>query len=148
MNFNFRTSGFAQLEQRLKQLSREDATKAGQSANRAGAAVLKKAVEKEAPVSNVAEGTKITRHTKGGKTREETHHKIKNNVKIKKSKAPGGRVENLVHIAQGYHASMVEFGSIHNQPNPFMLRALESNKDEIIAAIAKALNKGLIKRGV
>lgn len=43
---------------------------------------------------------------------------------------------------------MVEFGSIHNQPNPFMLRALESSKDEIIAAIAKALNKGLIKRGV
>lgn len=95
MNFNFRTSGFAQLEQRLKQLSREDATKAGQSANRAGAAVLKKAVEKEAPVSNVAEGTKITRHTKGGKTREETHHKIKNNVKIKKSKAPGGARRKL-----------------------------------------------------
>ena len=117
-SFSFTTSGFRQLEQRLNQLSREDATKAGQAANRAGAAVLKKEIEKEAPVSNVAEGATITRRNKSGTTRQETHHKISKNVKIKKQRVDtDGRVENLVHIAKGYHAHMVEFGSIHNQPD-------------------------------
>jgi len=146
--FTYSTSGFKQLEQRLNKLSREDATKAGQSASRAGAVVVQKAAIKEAPVSQVAEGKQITRHNKGGTTRQETHHKISKNIKVKKGKAPEGRVENLVTVAKGYHASMVNFGSIHNQPNPFMLRALEASKDDYIAAVAKALNKALIRRGV
>lgn len=147
MSFTFSTSGFQALERRLQQLSREDATKAGQSANRAGAVVLRKAVEAEAPVSNVAEGTVITRHNKNGSTRTETHEKIKNHVKVKKQRAAEGRVENLVYISGAYHAVFVERGSIHNAPNPFMLKALEGHKDEIVAAMAKALNKGLIRRG-
>lgn len=140
-------SGFKELERRLQTLAKEDATKAGQSANRAGAVVLKKRIEAEAPVSDVAEGATITRHNKDGSTRSETHHKIKNSIRIKKVRAEEGRVENAVGTGQAYHSVFEEFGSIHNAPNPFMSRALEGGKDDMMAAIAKALNKQLIRRG-
>ena len=147
MSFTFSASGFQQLERRLQALSREDATKAGQSANRAGAAVLKKKIEETAPVSNVAEGATITRRNKDGSTRQETHHKISQNVKIKKVRSGEGTVENLVFISKAYHATFVEFGSIHNAPTPFMLNALEGNKDDIIEAMRKSLNRNLVRRG-
>lgn len=141
--------GFSDLQRRLETLSKEEATKAGQIANRAGAAVLRKKVIESAPNSpKTTEGETRTRHNKGGTTRQETHHKIVNSVKVKKLKAgQAGEVKNAVTIVGAYHASFVEFGSIHNTADPFMLRALKANEQSIMDAISKVLNKQLIKRG-
>lgn len=141
--------GLAALQKRLETLAKEDATKAGQVANRAGAAVLRKEVIKTAPNSTkTTEGEMRTRHTKGGATRNETHHKIVNSVRVKKTKtAQATEVTNAVTIVGAYHASFVEFGSIRNTADPFMLRALNASTDTIIETIAKVLNKQLIKRG-
>ncbi len=142
-------TGTAALQRRLEQLSKEEATKAGQIANRAGAAVLRKEVIKEAPNSpKTTEGETRTRHNKNGSTRQETHHKIVNSVKVKKTKSTSTtQVHNAVSIGGAYHASFVEFGSIRNTANPFMMRTLQTSQQPIIDTIAKVLNKQLIKRG-
>lgn len=142
--------GFSDLQRRLEALSKEEATKAGQTANRAGAAVLRKKVIATAPNSpKTTEGETRTRHNKGGTTRQETHGKIVNNVVVRKTKnSTPTQVNNAVSIkSAAYHASFVEFGSIHNTADPFMLRALEANEQSIMDAISKVLNKQLIKRG-
>ncbi|KQO06906.1 HK97-gp10 family putative phage morphogenesis protein [Sphingomonas sp. Leaf242] len=146
---NFNMSGLAALQKRLESLSKEEATKAGQIANRAGAAVLRKEVIKTAPNSpKTTEGEIRTRHTKGGGTRKETHHKIVNSVKVKKTKgSKATEVHNAVTIFGAYHATFVEFGSIRNTADPFMLRALNASQGSIIETISKVLNKQLVKRG-
>lgn len=141
--------GFSDLQRRLESLSKEEATKAGQSANRAGATVLRKKVIEVAPNSpKTTEGEIRTRRNKGGTTRQEVHNKIVNSVRVRKTKAEKpGEVRNAVTIVGAYHATFVEFGSIHNTADPFMLRALESSEQSIMDAISKVLNKQLIKRG-
>lgn len=143
--------GMAALQRRLEGLSKQEATKAGQIANRAGAAVLRKETMKTAPNSpRTTEGEVRTRHNKGGTKRQEVHGKIKNNVIVRKTKSTSPtEVHNAVAIkSNAYHASFVEFGSIHNAANPFMLKALSNAQQPIIDAIGKILNKQLIKRGV
>lgn len=140
--------GLADLQRRLESLGQAEATKAGQIANRAGAAVLRKAVIAAAPNSpKTTEGEVRTRHNKGGSTRQEIHRKIVNHVRVKKVKAgQDGEVKNSVDVF-AYQATFVEFGSIHNSADPFMLRAYEASEDTIIEAMAKVLNKQLVKRG-
>lgn len=147
---NVNLSGFAQLQARLQALSKEEATKAGKIANRAGAAVLRKQTIKDAPRSSkTTEGEIRTRHNKDGSTRQEVHGKIANHVVVKKTKSPSStEVHNAVAINGAYHAVFVEFGSIHNAANPFMLKALTTSQQSVIDAISKVLNKQLIKRGV
>lgn len=143
--------GLAALQDRLESLSKQEATKAGQIANRAGAATLRKEAITEAPNSpKTTEGETRTRHNRGGTTRQETHGKIVNNIKVKKLKsADPTQVKNAVTIgSRAYHSSFVEFGSIHNAADPFMIRALTNSQQSIIDTIGKVLNKQLIKRGV
>lgn len=141
--------GLNALQRRLETLAKDEATKAGQSANRSGAAVLRKEVIKAAPNSpKTTEGETRNRHNKGGSTRQEVHNKIVNSIKVRKIKtSEPGAVKNAVTIVGAYHSVFVEFGSIHNTADPFMLRALDSSQQSIIDAISKALNKQLIKRG-
>lgn len=146
--FTANLQGFSQLQRRMEQLSKVEATKAGQIANRAGAAVIAKKAKASAPSSNVAEGATITRNTKGGTTRTEKHHKIVNWIKVRKTKGDTPtQVHNAVSV-EAYQAQFVEFGSIHNSPNPFLRVAFESNNQEIIDAMAKVLTRQLVKRGV
>lgn len=142
--------GLNALQRRLESLAKDEATKAGQIANRAGAAILRKEVIKTAPNSpKTTEGEVRNRHNKGGSTRTETHNKIVNSVKVRKIKASeAGQVKNAVTIVGAYHSIFVEFGSIRNAADPFMLRALDNSQQSIIDAVSKVLNKQLIKRGV
>lgn len=143
--------GFNQLQQRLARLSKEEATKAGQIANRAGATAYAKEARKIAPASSkTTEGEVRTRHNKGGTTRTEVHGKLRNHIKVRKTKSTSvTQVHNAIGLdGFAYHGTFVEFGSIHNSANPFMFRALTSNQQTIIDAIAKSLQKQLIKRGV
>lgn len=146
--FSANFTGFAQLQQRLEKLGKDEATKAGQIANRAGAAVIAKKAKAAVPISKIAEGASIKRHTKGGTTRTEKHRKIVNWIKVKKTKGDTAtQVHNAVTVG-AYQAQFVEFGSIHNAPNPFLRQAFEANNQEIIDAMAKVLDRQLIKRGV
>jgi HK97 gp10 family phage protein len=140
-------NGLAGLQARLSNLSREQQTKLGQAANRAGAAVVAKKVKAAAPVSSVPEGAVRNRHTKGGTTRQEIHHKISNSIKVKKAKSNDPtKVVNSI-VAETYTANFVEWGSIHNAPNPFMRNAFDQAQPEAIAQLAKILNKRLMKVG-
>lgn len=141
--------GLNALQRRLESLAKDEATKAGQIANRAGAAILRKEVIKTAPNSpKTTEGEVRFRHNKGGSARTETHNKIVNSVKVRKIKASeAGQVKNAVTIVGAYHSIFVEFGSIRNSADPFMLRALDNSQQSIIDAVSKVLNKQLIKRG-
>ncbi len=141
--------GLAELNRAMEKLTKEEATKAGQVAARAGAAVLRKAAIANAPNSpKTTEGEVRTRHNKGGTTRKEVHRKIVNHIKVKKLKASqNGEVKYSVDVFS-YHSTFVEFGSIHNSADPFMLRAYQDSEDSMIETIAKVLNKQLVKRGV
>ena len=141
-------NGFAQLQARLESLATTEATKAGQSAIRSAGTLLKNTVKAYAPVSDVAEGKTHQRRRKDGSTVEEAHHKIVNNIIIKKLNTGNQhQVGVSVGTGQAYQSHMVEWGSIHNKPNPFMLRAVQSVEQELIDKIGEALQKQLIKRG-
>lgn len=141
-------TGFAALNQRMQQLSADVATKLGQQANRSGATVLRKEIAKEAPNSSrTTEGEARVRKNKSGTTRTEQHRKIVNWVRVKKTKSDATtKVQNTVGIL-AYTAAFVEFGSIHNAPNPFFQRAMQSSEQKIIDAMAKTLDRGLTRRG-
>ena len=145
---NATLKGFAGLEARLKLLGDDVATKIGQAANRAGAVLLLARVKAAAPVGPTPEGAQIIRNTKKG-SRTETHHKIRNNLKVIKKRTFGqNAVSNSITVGKAYQASFVEFGSIRQAPNPFMRNALENNQDEAIAKIAAIIEKRLTKMGV
>ena len=149
MAVSFNITGASQLNARLNQLARADATKAGQTAIRAGGRELLKATKQEAPVGPDAEGSVRKRKRKSGAVVTEKHHKIVNNLKLTKVRSKDdGVVKVALHAGAAYHASLVNFGSIHNPPDAFMLRALNKADEAAIAAISKALNRALIKRGV
>lgn len=141
-------TGFAKLGTRLENLSKEQQTKIGQAANRAGAAVIAKKAKATAPVSNQAEGSTRTRHTKGGTTRQEVHKKIVNSIKVRKTKSDSTtKVQSSIAV-ETYTANFVEFGSIHNAPNPFLRTAFTQGEQDAINQIAKVLDKRLVKAGV
>jgi HK97 gp10 family phage protein len=145
---NVTFSGWTQLEQRMKTLANSEATKVGQSANRAGAAALVKKLKATAPVGPTAEGAVQNRKRKSGAVVQEAHHKIKNWIKIKKTRASSSdTVQNSVHIAKGFHSNFMEFGSIHTPATHWMQNTIDASHQEIIDAMAKALDKGLIRRG-
>lgn len=141
--------GLKDFEQRLAAIGEDAATKAGQAANRAGAMLVAKEVRRIAPNSpKTTEGEKRKRHNKGGTTREETHHKIVNSVRVKKRKPTDPHtVQNAVTIVGAYHANFVQFGSIHNAVDPFLTDALENVQQPVIDAVAKMLEKRLTKLG-
>lgn len=146
-DLKFDLKGFAELEARLSQLAANDATKAGQSANRAGAAYAAKKVRENAPVGPTPEGAKRTRLTKRGKV-EQPHKKLKNSVKVTKGRNSDPRtVENLVTI-NAKHAGWVELGSIHNEATHFVEKTFENEANNILEVMAAALEKGLKRRGV
>lgn len=135
--------GLAELNKALMTLETDVATKIGQSADRAGAVLLAKNIAAAAPVSDVADGTPEMRRGK-----QTTHHKIKNSIVVKKTyNASPTKVQTTVGVGKAYQASFVEFGSIHNAPNPFMRRATEASTGQIMEAIAKVLQRRLAKQG-
>lgn len=145
---NVTLHGFADLERRLKTLANAEATKAGQAAIRAGGAVARKKIEAAAPLSAVAEGHLQNRKRKSGAIVQEAHRKIVNWIKVKKTRSKSStEVQVSVGATKAYQASFVEFGSIRNAPQPFMRTAFDQNHQAIIDAIAKVLEKQLIKRG-
>jgi HK97 gp10 family phage protein len=140
-------SGLAAIHARMANLSREQQTKLGQSANRAGAVSIAKKVKAAASVSNVLEGAVRNRKTKAGSVRQEVHHKISNSIKVKKTKSNDpSKVVNSI-VAGTYTANFEEFGSIHNTPNPFMRTAFDQGQQDAIDAISKLLGKRLVKAG-
>lgn len=140
-------SGLADLERRMKALARDQATKVGQAANRAGTKKLADSIRAEAPEGPTPEGQLMNRKRKSGKVVQEPHKKIKNHVKIKKVRVSEGSVENAVSI-DVVHAGMVEFGSIHNPADPFMTRGFEKAKDDAIEEVKKVIDRRLKEAGV
>jgi HK97 gp10 family phage protein len=136
--------GFAELNRRLVELSREQQTKIGQQASRAGAKVVADRTRQNAPVSDVPEGAERKRANKSGKTRTEPHHKIKNSIKVKKTRNESStKVQTSVTTSEAYQASFVEFGSIHNSPDPFMRTSAEEAAQDAIDAMAKTIKRAL-----
>jgi HK97 gp10 family phage protein len=143
-DFSYNLKGFSELNARLADLAGKQATSAGQSAIRAGGVVLRDAVKAKAPVGPTPEGAK----EKHG-DRTITHHKIAEQITVTKVKSPNEhQVSVAVHNGKAFHASWVEFGSIHNQPNPFFLNALNDVGQEVIDKVGATLGKQLTKRGV
>ncbi len=138
--------GFAELKRWLEQYSREQQTKVGQQMSRAGAKVVAERTRQNAPVSDVAEGATRTRKTKGGTTRTEEHHKIKNSIRVKKTRNESStKVQTSVTTSDAYQAGFEEFGSIHNAANPFMRTSAEEAAPDAIDAMAKTLKRALDK---
>jgi HK97 gp10 family phage protein len=145
---NFTTTGFADLERRLKLLATTEATRAGQTANRAASAYMAKKVKANAPDGPSSEGEIRNRKRKSGAVVQEKHNKIKNHVKVRKGRnADATKVENIVAI-NAYHAPMEEFGSVHNAPTHFMEITFDQESQNALDVMGKSLNKTLTRLGV
>lgn len=143
-DFNYNMKGFSELNARLADLATKQATSAGQSAIRAGGIILRDAVRAAAPVGPTAEGAPVKHGDKIA-----THHKISDSVTVSKIKSPNEhQVSVAVHNGKAFQAGWVNWGSIHNQPNAFYLRALNSCGQEVIDKVGAILGKQLTKRGV
>ncbi|WP_294196526.1 HK97-gp10 family putative phage morphogenesis protein [uncultured Sphingomonas sp.] len=136
--------GLADLNRRASLLSRDIATKIGQSANRAGTKEIADAIRTEATDGPTPEGEVRNRRRKSGKTVQEPHKKIKNHIRVVKVRAKDGVVENAV-VIDAYHAGMEEFGSIHNTPNPFAKRGFDKARNDAIEKVKKVLERRIAK---
>lgn len=148
-SFSVSMHGFAALNARMANLSKDQQTKLGQQANRVGAVVIAKKIKEVAPVSNQAEGSIRNRRNKDGSTRQEVHRKITNHIKVRKRKtSTPTQVKNSIEV-ESYIARFVELGSIHNAPpNPFFRTGFNQAQPDAIAAIAKSLGKKLTRLNV
>ncbi len=141
-------SGMSAIQARMQALSRDVATKTGQAANRAGAAHVAKKIAAAAPDGPDANGSDRTRTLKNGAKVTTPHAKINKNIKVKRVKAAEGTVKNQITSGRAYHAMFVEFGSIHNQPDPFFSTTFENEQQAAIDKIAEILKKRLTQAGV
>ena len=149
MTVTVTTTGFAALESRMKSLSNDIATKVGLSSVRAGAVVIRKKITEGAPDGPHAEGSIRNRTRKSGKVVQEKHAKIKNHIKVRKVKSAAGLVAYAIVVGKdAYHASFVEFGSIHNAPNPFFRTGFALASEDAVDRIKAVLAKRLDKAGV
>jgi len=149
MTVTVTTTGFAALEARMQSLSNDVATKIGQAANRAGAVVIAKKIKETAPIGPDAEGSTRNRKRKNGTVVQEAHTKIVNNIKVRKVRAESGKVVNAIVVGRdAYHASMVEFGSIHNAPNPFFRTGFALASEDAVDRVKAILDRRLTKAGV
>lgn len=141
MGLTYNLAGFAELDKALSELSTDVATKIGQAADRAGAMVIAKAVSDAAPDGPTAEGVMETRHG-----REIPHAKIKNHVKVKKTKnVSPTKVQTTITTTTAIQALWEEFGSIHNAPTRFMSKAVGASAQAAIDQIAATLRKRIDK---
>lgn len=125
--------GAAELERALTQLGKTVASKIIQASVRAGGKPVVDAIKANAPASAIADGAQV-----GSKI----HHKIKNNIKIKKGKSKGTDTATvLVHTGLAFHALFLERGTIHMAPKPFMKAALDSAAPIALARIGTELEK-------
>lgn len=143
-----RIKGFDAFEARMNNLAADVRTKIGQSANRAGAVVIAKAVKKNAKIGPTPEGAARTRRRKGGAQVESAHKKIVNSIKIRKSRSlETTKVQNTIAI-YAPQAVWEEFGSVHNKATHFMERSVDEAQEDALAAMAKTLDRRLKKAGV
>lgn len=148
MTLNVSVTGMAQIERRMQALGNDVATKVGQAANRAGAGHIAKEIAKAAPVGPDADGSDRTRKLRNGTQVTTKHTKLSKNVKVRKVRAQNGTVENQVTTGKAYHGMFVEFGSIHNQPQPFFETTFVREQQAAIDKIKDVLDKRLQRLGV
>ncbi|SOB86765.1 phage protein, HK97 gp10 family [Sphingomonas guangdongensis] len=139
--------GFKELQQRLRNLADKEATQAGQAAVRAAAKEVAKKIEAAAPDGPRAEGQTVKRRGKGG-SYDSAHRKIRNHVIVRKGRPQKTTMVRALIGIDTIHAHMVEYGTIHQEPQPFAGRTLERETQAAIDTMAKTLDRRLIKRGV
>jgi HK97 gp10 family phage protein len=141
------TRGFADLEEALKAMGADVATKIGRAANRKAASVIGKAVKEAAPVGPRPDGYQSKFKRKDGSRGTRTHGKLKTNLKIKNGRvASSTKVKHIIHTGNAFHALMVEKGTVHMQPKPWFKPALDAAAPAAIEAIKTTLARR-IKRG-
>jgi HK97 gp10 family phage protein len=132
MKLKFRVEGLAEIEQGIKELTAATAKNVIKRAlTFAGEPVAKDAAQRVPVLSgnlarSIIVGTKLT---KSQRKRAE-----KNSM-----------VEVYVGAGPYPHAHMVEFGSVHNAPQPFMREAIDKNLDAVIARFKEQLKSAMDK---
>mgnify|MGYP001186076519 CR=1 FL=1 len=122
----FDIEGYEQIQNNLKQLGNK-AKRVENKAIREGAEIVADRMRKEVPVSNI------------------DHLHIRDDIQVSKVKRKGGipSVEVGPGESTAWRAKFLEFGTVKMSPDPFISRSAKLSKNEVKAAIASELRKGL-----
>ncbi len=139
----FDLNGVGDLNDKLRRVGPEIATKGGAVAVRAGTKYLAELIRDTAPVGDA--DTSRTYTVNGGKeTRKVDYGHLKDNIKLKKGKA---RKEfnqvSLIGTGSAFWGYMLEFGTEKMPPHPFMKPAVEAGAQGALDAVVKQLHRYL-----
>lgn len=121
-----KVDGLQAFGAKLQELSEEMSTKIARSATAAAAGVVKKSAQQKAPkrTGNLAKNI-ITKRLGKSQTTLTSEHIV--TVRRKRTKAQKASGEE-----SAYYGKFVEFGSIHNTPQPYLRPAFDENVTEAI----------------
>lgn len=136
----FKVEGLKALGAKLNDMGEEMTTKIARGATAAAAGVVKKSAQAKAPkrTGNLAKNI-ITKRLGKSQTALTSEHIVTIRRKRTKKQKEAG-------TESAYYGMFVEFGSIHNTPNPFLRPAFDENVSKAIETM-KSVISDRIARG-
>lgn len=140
---SFQLQGLDKLKATMEALGPELATKAGQTATRAAANVIRDAAREAAPVGD--DDTSRTYTVNGGtETRTADYGHLRDNIKTRKGKPRKAHtVVSFVTTGSAFWGRLLEFGTEKMAARPWLKPATDSAASAALAAMTKTLEKAL-----
>lgn len=151
---SIKVSGLRELGESMRKLSSDVSGRIARAATAAGAGIIKKAAQKNAPVRTGAlKGGIVVKRIPASETGLTSEHivtvstrSIKNYVK--KSRAKRHRIEGFksyVDLGDFFYAHFIEFGTVKMSARPFLRPAFDANKEAAVKAIRDRIAARLAK---
>lgn len=141
---SFKLEGMKELNQALKALGPEVATKAGASGTRQATNVMRDAVREAAPRGD--QPTKRTWKNKDGSQGSADYGRLHQNIKTKKVRARKAHTVSFqVTTGKAFWGRFSEFGTEHEAARPWFKPAVDKVAARVVDALAGELRKAIDK---
>lgn len=139
-SFHFR--GAKDLNKALAALGPETATKAGASASRKAANIMRVAVKDAAPRGT--QPSKKTWRTKDGVQKEADYGRLHENIKTRKQKSKKAHtIRYIVSTENAFWGRFSEFGTEHEPARPWFGPAIEQIAGKVVDALSDELGRAI-----
>jgi HK97 gp10 family phage protein len=140
----FKLEGMKELNQALKDLGPQVATKAGTAGARQATNVMRDAVKEAAPRGT--EPTKRTWTNKDGSKGSADYGRLHQNIKTKKVRARKAHTVSFqVTTGKAFWGRFSEFGTEHEPARPWFKPAVDKVAEQVVSALSTELKKAIDK---
>lgn len=139
---SFTLQGAKALNDALKKLGPETATKAGATASRKAANIMRDAAKDAAPRGD--QPTRRTWRNKDGSQGEADYGRLHENIRTRKQKARKAHsIRYIVTTNNAFWGRFSEFGTEHEPARPWFGPAIEQVASKVVDAISEELGRAI-----